>query len=230
MVTAAQISGHRRELATLTGLAERDLRLLFREFDTVAAAREALRDVLPRLVAIYGSAAATLGADWYDEIRLASEAKGRFRAIPADLPDAGRTDALAGWATESATSTDAMLTLVAGGLQRIVANADRGSVTRSAIQDPASAGWKRIGTGACEFCRMLIQRDQLYSEATADFASHDHCNCQAYPLIKGAEPIDVKDYVQSARNSQKPGESDEAYERRRVADRKRVREYLATHH
>lgn len=227
MVTAAQVSGHRRELAALRGLAEKDLRLLFREFDTVAAARAALRDVLPRLVAIYGSAAATLGADWYDEVRDAAGARGRFEAIPAELPDRGRTDSLAGWAGETATSTDTMLVLVAGGVSRIIADADRGSITRSSIQDPASVGWKRIGTGACEFCRMLIARDQLYSEATADFASHDHCNCQAYPLIKGAEPIDVKDYVQSARNSQKPGESDEAYERRRVADRTRVREWLA---
>jgi len=47
------------------------------------------------LVAIYGSAAATLGADWYDEMRAAAAVKGRFRAIPAELPDQGRTDALA---------------------------------------------------------------------------------------------------------------------------------------
>jgi hypothetical protein len=28
---------------------------------------------------------------------------------------------------------------------------------------------------------MLIGRGAVYSEATADFQSHDHCNCQAEP-------------------------------------------------
>jgi hypothetical protein len=38
----------------------------------------------------------------------------------------------------------------------------------------------------------------------------------------------VKKYVQSTKNAQKVGESDAAYEKRRAADRKRVREYLAS--
>lgn len=174
-------------------------------------------DVLPNLVSLYGSAAATLGADWYDELRDEAGARGRFRAIPAELPDRDRTDALARWGVtplfKAAPDFGSALTLVQGGTQRIIANASRQSVTRSATADPSSAGWKRIGGGECAFCSMLISRDQLYSEATADFASHDHCKCSAYPLIKGAEPIKVKDYVQTTRNITS-------------ADRARVREYI----
>lgn len=216
MATRALVDAHRRDLDGLVGIAERDLGLFFRQFDTVEAARDALRDLLPQLVGIYGEAAATLGADWYDELRDSAGAGGRFTAIPAELPDRGRTDALARWAAGEARSLETMLPLVVGGVQRIISDADRGSVIRSSLQDRATAGWQRMGAGGCSFCLMLISRGAVYSEATADFASHDNCHCQAVPIFRGAEPIDVKDYVRSARNI-----SD--------ADRARVREYLRTH-
>lgn len=187
MATQALVRAHRRDLEALVGIADNDLRLLFGEFDTAEAARDGLMDVLPRLVAIYGSAAATLGADWYDELRDATEARGRFRAIPAELPDQGRTDALARWSVapmfqanpEPATA----LVKVSGGLQRIIANADRQTIMRSSVADPAARGWKREGTGRCDFCRMLIGRGAVYTEATADFDSHDHCGCVGVPAF-----------------------------------------------
>lgn len=181
-------AAHRRDLAELAGLAQNDLSLIWREFNTATAARDGLIELLPRLVAIYGSAAATLGADWYDEARDAAGVGGRFRAIPAELPDRGRTDALARWGVSplfSATPDfDSSLTLVSGGLQRIVFNADRESVTRSSVADPKARGWQRVGSGAsCEFCSMLLDRGAVYSEATADFLTHDHCNCGAEPVF-----------------------------------------------
>jgi hypothetical protein len=181
-------AAHRRDLAELTGLAQKDLTLIWRDFNTATAARDGLIELLPRLVSIYGSAAATLGADWYDEMRDAAAVRGRFRAIPAELPDRGRTDALARWGVGplfSATPDyDSALTLVSGGLQRIVSNADRESVVRSSVADPKARGWQRVGSGAsCGFCSMLLGRGAVYSEATADFESHDHCNCGAEPVF-----------------------------------------------
>lgn len=185
MPSRSQLAEHRRDLAALVGIAENDLRLLFREFDTAEAARDGLRDVLPRMVAIYGSAAATLGADWYDDLRDAAEVRGRFRAIPAELPDTGRTDALAGWAVapmfQPEPEPGTALTKVAGGLQRIIANAHRDTIRISSIADRAARGWARGGTGNCDFCAMLIGRGAVYTEATADFESHDHCGCIAVP-------------------------------------------------
>ncbi len=198
-------------------LAKGDLDELFRRVSDAdsPALREALLDVLPSIVETYGAAAATLAADWYDELREEAAARGRFSAIPAEIEDT-KVAALVGWATDQARSDEAFRMMIDGGMQRRIANASRVTVSRSSLADPQAAGWKRIGVGSCSFCNMLINRDELYTEATADFASHDHCNCQAYPLIKGAEPIDVKDYVKSGRNITD-------------ADRARVREYLRTH-
>jgi hypothetical protein len=195
--------------------------------ESAAQAGEALRDVLPALIDTYGLAASVAAAEWYDSLREKADVKGRFTANPVQIDDTG-AHALIGWASSTATDDAAFKSLVEGGMQRRIANHSRSTVTQASVADPASVGWKRIGAGSCEFCQMLIAREQTYTEATADFASHDHCNCQAYPLIKGAEPIDVKKYVQSTRTAQKPGESDAAYQTRRAADRKRVREYLAS--
>jgi hypothetical protein len=164
-----------------------------------------------------------LAADWYDELRVTMGVRGRFRAIPADLPDRGRTDALARWAvsplfTDAITAAveDATFSLAFGGLQRIISNASRETVAGSAIADPGADGWQRVGYGDnCEFCTLLIDRGSVYSEATADFASHDNCNCAAMPAFGGRERP-VKPYERT---------------RRRIsdADRARVREYLRTH-
>lgn len=185
MAPRTLVEAHRRDLRELTNLAERDLRVLFREFDAAEAARDGLMDILPRLVALYGSAAATLGADWYDELRDLSGVRGRFTAIPADLPDRGRTDALARWGVSPLFTPepdfDTSLVKVAGGLQRIIANSDRLTVQQSSIADRRARGWARGGTGNCDFCRMLIGRGAVYTEATADFESHDHCGCVAVP-------------------------------------------------
>src|SRR5690348_2329597 len=122
-------SAHRRELRALTGLAERDLAALWRQFDTAKAARDALMDILPRLVAIYGTAAATLAADYFDEARDAAAVAGTFRAIPAEPASPAALEVLAGVAVGPlfgpAPDFASALTLARGGLQRHVANADR---------------------------------------------------------------------------------------------------------
>jgi hypothetical protein len=212
----------RKQIAHLTLLAKGDLDELFRRVSDARSPelRAALMDVLPSLVETYGAAASSVAADWYDELRAEAAARGRFSAIPADLGDT-RVGGLIGWAMEQAKSDDAFQQMIAGGMQKRIANASRSTVARSSYADPQSVGWKRIGVGECGFCAMLIDRDQLYSEATADFASHEHCNCQAYPLIKGAEPIDVKKYVKSSRYIE-----DDAL---RAKEQARVKEWIATH-
>lgn len=68
-----------------------------------------------------------------------------------------------------------------GAATRLILDAGRDTVTKSSIADPSIAGWKRVGTGRCDFCRMLIGRGAVYREASASFQSHDHCTCTAEP-------------------------------------------------
>lgn len=186
---------------------------LWRQVSNAVEARIALQDVLPSLVDTYGQAAAAVAADWYDEAREAAAVSGAFRAIPASIDD-NATSALALWATESGTDLGSIQSLVNGGLQRRITNWSRQTVAGSALADPRADGWQRVGVGTCKtgFCDMLIGRGAVYTEATADFASHDNCKCSAVPAFKGA-PRPVKPYTPSSRNI-----SD--------ADRQRTIEYL----
>lgn len=215
MTTPAELKVAISDLAVL---ADGDLATLWRQVETPEQAREALQDVLPALVNTYSLASATIAADWYDEQRDMIEARGRFRAIPADLGDLG-ADILARWGVgplfgaEPDWSRARML--IKGGMQLRIANASRYTVANSAIEDPAADGWMRQGSGECAFCSMLIGRGAVYTERGADFAAHDHCRCSAIPAW-GGEPRPVRPYTPSARKATD-------------ADRARVREYLRTH-
>lgn len=207
------------DLATLTSLAVHDLAQIWRGFDSPEIARETLIAILPELVAVYGSAAATVAADWYDELRDTERVRGRFRAAPVPLPDDAGTDVLARWGLapvfQAVPDWSSALTLTQGGMQRRIVNMARGTITGSTITDPHADGWQRVGSGECSFCEMLISRGAVYRQATADFASHDHCRCTAVPAW-GGRPHPVKPYSPTRRDIT-------------PADRARVREYLRTH-
>ena len=213
-----QARQHRTDLALLVALAAGDLSEEMRDAPVGDARgwRDALAAALVGLVVLYGEAAGALGADWYDDLRERAEVPGRFQAIVADLPDVGRTDSLAGWAAEAMFGADpdpaAALGRAEGGLQRIILDVDRQTVAGSAVADRAAGGWQRVGVGECAFCRMLIARGAVYSEATATFASHDHCRCVAQPAW-GGQAVPVKAYTPSTRNITD-------------RDRARVREWL----
>jgi hypothetical protein len=172
----------RNSTAELVRFAERDLTALWRTVDTPLAARAALMDVLPALVTTYGSAASTLASEWYDDERERRSAPGRFQAIPLDPSDRGAR-ALAGWAAETAKDSQSLQALVIGGIQRRIADHMRLTIARSSVADPGARGWQREGSGRCDFCQMLIGRGAVYTEASADFQSHDSCGCYATPAF-----------------------------------------------
>ncbi|MEO6627623.1 MAG: hypothetical protein ABIP03_03555 [Aquihabitans sp.] len=190
-MTAALLTRHRGNIKELSDLAQRDIALLLAPVSGDAVAARLLLEVaLPDLVSVYGSAAATLGAEMYDELRYEAKVTGRFVARPAVLPGLARTASLAKWAVDplfAATPDSAAATeRVGGGLQRIIANADRETVMGSSIADPKAQGWKRLArTNGCGFCRMLASRGAVYTKTSVDFGAHDHCGCVAAPQFGG---------------------------------------------
>lgn len=210
MPAASQL---RSNQASLARLAASDLMALWRQVSNAAEARIALFDVLPKLIQTYGSAAASLAADWYDEARAEFDVKGGFRAIPADLGDQN-AESLIAWATDKGADLDAVLTLVNGGVQKRIAAFSRLTVMGSSIADPQAGGWQREGSGECDFCEVLISRGVVYSEGTADFGAHDHCHCVAVPAFSG-RPKPVRAYKPSVRQSK--------------TDQRRARQWISDH-
>jgi hypothetical protein len=177
---------HRRDLDELARLAEGDVRRLLRPLTAADEARDALIDTLPRLLALYGSAAGTLGADYYDEKRHRLEVRGGFAANPVELPGTDRTEALARWGVEPLyqATPDFATTLVniSGGLQRLILDADRQTIRTSAVSD-RRAGWMRVGEGECDWCQQYLDGEVHYVEGY-DFDAHDRCRCTAEPVFE----------------------------------------------
>jgi hypothetical protein len=198
-VALSRYERFRREVRDLGIEATKDVEILWRSMKDARGAKDALFDVLPELVAAYHGAAAAAAADFYDDVREAAEARGAFTPILMDPPDLG-TDELVKWALATAADGASFQSLISGGVTKRIANGARDVVTRSSIADPSAKGWMRTGAGNCDFCAMLITRGAVYSEATVDFASHDHCNCGAAPAFNPGQVKDVKsEYVPSAR-------------------------------
>lgn len=208
----------RSAVSDLSSLAVHELRGIWKPSRNPTQIRDLLAEVLPQVVDVYGTAAATVAADWYDELRDGLNIAGRFSAIPTELGDTGGEE-LAGWGVGPLFSAEpdfaTAQTLIEGGLQRRIADAARDTVIESSIADPSARGWQRETSGGCDFCEMLAGRGIVFSEESADFASHDHCQCYAVPAFDG-EPKPVKAYTPSDRNITD-------------VDRARVRDYLADH-
>lgn len=211
-------------LRALYDLAKREIAdaLKLVDIGDAAAVAEVVYTYVPVIAERYGLAAGALAADWYDELRDAAEVAGYFRAMPAELPDMGRYEALAGWAA----TKDDVEALVMGGVQRIIANAHRETVMRSAFADPRAEGWARFsggGDGSCPFCFMLISRGAVFTDKTVKFGAHDSCNCAAGPVWKGRRS-EVDKYRKSARRREDP---DGTASGSTKADQDRAREWIA---
>lgn len=154
-----------------------------------AAATSLLASWLPDVVAGSQSMAATLAAEWYDELRDASKVAGAFTAT-AVLPDLG-IDSLIGWSFAQASTVTGFTQYLAGGIDLRTTQAANGTITGSNLADPKGRGWAReTSPDACPFCRMLAGRGAVYrTRETASFAPHDNCHCVAISLWDGAVDI-----------------------------------------
>ena len=188
----------RSETAKVVDLANRDLSRLWRLVAAGASAGEALHDLLPAIIREYGALGGALAAEWYDEQREKAGVPRSFVAVPVAADDRG-AHALVGWALKEAADDASLQALILGGVQRRVADHVRYTVAGNSIADPSARGWQRVARpDGCWFCRAIASRGAVFTESTADFASHDHCLCSAVPAW-GGKPAPVKPFRPSER-------------------------------
>jgi hypothetical protein len=149
------------------------------------------------LVRHYGRASQSLASRHYLNVRRSHGLLTRFTVPHVPPPPRERLEKSLGWATEGLW-TDAVLAgdpsatelintaliKTTGTLQRAVADQGRQVITESVSADPRATAWARATSpGCCDFCAMLADRGAVYSDETADFESHDHCQCSADPIF-----------------------------------------------
>lgn len=174
----------------ISALVERDLLAFLSSLDLARpeAVKVALFEFVPVLVAQYGDIAATVAADWYDEMRAAEGITGRFRAPLAPLVSNEVVNGRLGYATRPAGAlyTGDLATLTA--FTTMMANEyalqpGRDTVMQAALKD--NAGYARVPEpGACDFCLMLASRGFVYSKSGVGDTNkfHGKCRCNAMPV------------------------------------------------
>lgn len=197
MTTSAEMREANQALAKL---AQRDLMGFWYGLgtDDPIKLKAALLDFMPDLISTYGSAAAGLAADRYDELRADSVATGAFRAALADpLPDE-QVEAVTRWAIGPAfgdkADPSAALTMLTDATQRLVRQQARNTVALNVERDPFGASYARVPKGktTCAFCLMLASRGAVYgskksAETIRNSGKHYHtkCDCEAEPVWSG---------------------------------------------
>lgn len=190
------IDAHRDELADIGTLLSADLAAgwpLVAVGASEAVIRSELFELTMDLGDYYGSMAAGAGADWYEELRAESGARGRYVAAPVVALVREQIDGIVGYAAGPLLGAEpapaAALSRLDGGLQRVVTNAERETVLGAVERDTARPRWYRYASAnACSFCAMIASRGATYrSEDSGGFKSHDHCGCFPVPLWPGQQ-------------------------------------------
>lgn len=195
-----------RALAGLSTLGRREFATIWHKLnlDKPGALASPLAEVLLEIADKYGAAAATLAADWYDEARDAAGMPGSFQVPVAAPPTQGRVNALARWGVGPLFGADprgdVALTLLSGGLQRLILNQARDTTFDAVATDPVGARYARhASANACAFCALMATRGATYaSESSALTTSghgsrplgekyHDDCHCAVVEVFPGQD-------------------------------------------
>jgi len=174
----------------IAALVERDLMTFLASLDPARpdAVKLDLFDYMPTLIAQYGDIAATVAADWYDEMREAEGVSGRFRAPLADLVPDEVVNGRLGFATRASGPLFAGDFATLTSFLAIIANEYALQPGRDTVMQAAhkeNAAYARIPEpGACKFCLMLASRGFVYSKSTAGDSKkfHGKCRCNAMPV------------------------------------------------
>ena len=131
-----------------------------------------MTDLLMAVADKYGTVAGSIAADYYDELRVAAGAPGRFTPEVAALPDVTRFEALARWGVSPLFAADPnpakSLSLMSGGLSRIVLGVGRDTIADAVSADPTGPRYARhASANACAFCALLATRGAVYSSPSS---------------------------------------------------------------
>lgn len=203
MVERADIERFRLANSALSESVQSTLEAFFHSLDLSKPelVRDALLEFLPILTDQYGSVAASMAADWYDELRAASGASGRFRALAAPSVPAEAVETKVRYLAGHLWTPDP-----AGMLGGLLVAADKyvkqpGRATMAANAKREGVRWARVPTGkkTCSFCLIIASRDAVFlSKKSAKYDSsgekyHGECDCQPVRIAKASDY--PKDYL-----------------------------------
>ena len=196
------VDDHRDEVSAIADAAVAESLNALRAQDFEALSPEAFAMDVAAVGYDYASMAASAGADFYSEIRHDAGLRG-YTAKSVPEFSSAKARALARWSIGplyADPDLEAAESRLRGGMQRLVADADRATVAANAERDPARVRWYRAASAkACAFCAMLATRSAVYRSSASALRSHSHCRCLAVPVFPGESanlPSHYADFAQ----------------------------------
>lgn len=198
MATLAQIEDYRRTGDQLGRLLTDDLKGIWQGLD-LSNPREVsaqLQLVIPDLVGDYGDMAATLAADFYEEVTADYGLPYTTARLAPPVP-AGQAQATTRWALGPLFSAEQSYTqalnLLIAGAHRLSLQPGRDTIAQNSQR--VGLAYARVPGGAepCAFCLVLASRGAVYGSAqAARYAKdgtryHDDCRCAPVPMRSDAD-------------------------------------------
>ncbi len=222
MTTRSDVERLRGASTRIVELARRDLAAAFGSLNLAnpEAVRDALLEIVPALVREYGDVAATVAAEWYEEVRAGQVGGSYFAQTASTFPEEQmaatvRREAGHLWSPNQGQT----LAVLSGSLQRFVLYSGRETVARNVARDPAKPRYARVPRGAktCSFCSMLASRGFVYHTQTSAGGHwnhyHDDCRCAVVMEfdaeahhIEGYDPDAMYGKYQAARDATGSGD------------------------
>lgn len=172
LTTLASVNEFRRATDDLTTVALGEVNdlLAFLGDAPPATVRDSLMQLLPEVVNPYLTASGDLAATWYEDLRAAAVG-GSYYATSSGAVNQARIDSLVRYGVKPlfGQGGSTVLSLLGGGVQRLIAGAGRTTIESNAVRDRVRVGFARIPRpGCCAFCGMLASRGAVYpSKASA---------------------------------------------------------------
>lgn len=194
MASLQQVNDYRTAVVDLSTLAIADLNeaLSFVAEESPVNQRNSLIQLLPDVVTPYVTAAGDLAATWYEDLRSAAVG-GSFYATADAAVSTAQISALVRYGVKPlfGQSSSTVLSLMGGGLQKLVAGAGRSTIDTNIARDRVRVGYARVPqAGCCAFCGLLASRGAVYGSARAAGEGkkyHNFCRCVAVPVFEGGD-------------------------------------------
>lgn len=226
MATRAEVERFRESNKSIVDLAKRELEAFWLTLDlsTPAKARDEILDFMPILTRAYGEVAATIAADWYDDLRASADVSSSFQAVMAPT---GPVDPLLKEARYQlgALWVDPALALssLTGTTSKYVLQPGRDTIAYSSERDPARVRWGRVPSGSktCAFCLLMASRGFVYTSASmAGDGNKFHGDCDCVPTPDWSDDPSLEGYDPD-------GMYDQYLEARKVAESTSTKDILA---
>lgn len=167
MTTLAQVAEYRSTMNELSTLAIADVNAVLRSLEgrDPVEVRNTLIVALPEVVGPYITTSGELTATWYEDLRRAAVG-GTFYATALGAVNAQQFEALTRWGVKPlfGEGGSTVLSLLGGGVQRMVAGAGRDTIVGNTQRDRVRVGYARIPrSDCCAFCGMLASRGAVYN-------------------------------------------------------------------